>query len=605
MPESIEAMRVRCPSCRRFFEIPASIPPEIKAPVESQSELALQEDGASDKGRLVGIIAAVAVAGVLFASLLFYLATRTSSDTVPQDDTVATATEDPLPKPKPPVKPKPIPKPKPVKPPADSTGGAPIVNPVPVAPKIKPTPKPKPLVMSPDELFAKAAPAVVRVEVRDAGFRRIGLGSAFFVSSDGLLVTNYHVIEGAKFASIRLGDKTTLFVEGIAAVNAKADLALLKVNVKGQSFLTLDDGQQPKVGVKVYAIGTPQDLENTFSDGMVSGYRDIDGVTLMQISVPISHGSSGGPLLTGNGLVVGVTSGGWRGGQNLNYAIQSAQVAELIRRKGKLQSLASAGGKRLSKSASAELDKAWKAIAGKDWVAAAKILSPLRVTHKDNPAVWFALGYMYGTSGNHEAAIKHYRTAIALKPDFAVAYYNIGINYTALKQYSNAIAAFKRSITLKPDYAKAHYNKGTAYRYLGQYAEALAAYDRAIAIDPNCAQAYCGMGFVYEKQRLDTKAVAAYKKAIAAKPDYAVVYYNLGAAYERIADASDAHRRLRAMLARNEAGLRVDKVSYAKYLLEYRRQIDLAVAAYRQYLRLEPRGGLASYATAAIRRLRN
>jgi len=526
--------------------------------------------------------------------------------------------------------------------------------------------------MSPEELFATAAPSVVRVEVRDAGLRLIGFGSAFFVSSDGLLVTNYHVIEKAMFASVRLGNKTTLFVDGIASINPDADLALLKVNVKNQAYLTLDSGQPPNVGVKVYAIGNPQGLENTFSDGMVSGYREYKaGVKIMQISVPISHGSSGGPLLTGDGKVVGVTTSGLVTGQNLNFAIQAAQVAELVRKKGKLQSLSSAGGKRLDKSASDELDKVWKAMDNKDWAGAAKILTALRDTDKDNPIVWFSLGYMHGTLGNHEIAIQQYRKAIDLQPNYVMAHYNIGINYDYLKEYAKAIASYKRAIALRPGYARAYYHTGLAhcslkeyeealaafrktvaiepknsaahkaigsvyrslkqyrsalsayrtalalrpndaqihcymgwsYDYLKEYANAIVAYEKAIALDPNHAQTYLSMGVSYESMRQDSKAVAAYRKAVAVKSDYSLAYYRMGCVYERIANASDARRRLDVMLARHEAGKRIDRAAVTKYLAEYRRQQDLAVVSYSQYLRLEPTGTLATAARAAIRRI--
>ena len=422
--------------------------------------------------------------------------------------------------------------------------------------------------MSPEDLFARASPSVVRIEVRDAGFRRIGLGSAFFVSSDGLLVTNYHVIEKAKFASIRMGNQTTLFVDGIAAVNAKADLALLKVNVKGQAFLTLDSGQPPKVGVKVYAIGSPKGLENTFSDGMISGHREHNGVKMIQISVPISRGSSGGPLLTGDGKVVGVTTSGFLSGQNLNFAVQASQVAELINKKGKLQPLASAGGKRLNKSASEELDKAWKAMAKKDWAGAAKILTALRAAHKDNPVVWFSLGYLHGTLGNSEIAIEQYRTAIALQPNYAIAYYNMGINYDNLKQYARAVAAYKKAIALRPDFSMAYYNTGFAHWFLGEHDEALAAFRKTIAIQPshagayrangsvhrsmkqyrsalsaykkslivspNDAKTYCYMGWSHDYLKEHTAAIAAYEKAIAIDPGYAQAYYSMGIAYERL-----------------------------------------------------------------------
>ncbi len=212
-------------------------------------------------------------------------------------------------------------------------------------------PASKPAVMSPEELFAKTSPAVVRVVVRDKDSKVISFGSGFFISADGLLITNYHVIKDAKFASVLLSNNATLFVDGVAATDAKADLALLKVNGKDLPHLTIAGEKPPKVGAKVYAIGNPQGLTNTLSEGMVSGLRKIkDGLSLIQTTAPISKGSSGGPLLTLNGKVVGVTSAYLAGGQNLNFAVPAEKIAALLKKRGKLQTLASAGGGRLEPS---------------------------------------------------------------------------------------------------------------------------------------------------------------------------------------------------------------------------------------------------------------
>jgi hypothetical protein len=82
----------------------------------------------------------------------------------------------------------------------------------------------------------------------------------------------------------------------------------------------------------VFAIGHPKGFANTLSDGLVSGHREIDGVSVIQITAPISPGSSGGPLLATDGKVVGVTSFKWKGGENLNFAAPASQVARLLLR---------------------------------------------------------------------------------------------------------------------------------------------------------------------------------------------------------------------------------------------------------------------------------
>ena len=101
--------------------------------------------------------------------------------------------------------------------------------------------------------------------------------------------------------------------------------------------LKLATAALPPVGTKVFAIGNPLGFANTMSDGLISGIREIDHVEMIQISAPISPGSSGGPLLADNGKVVGVTTSGIKGGQNLNFAIPASRVADLLLRREGLE----------------------------------------------------------------------------------------------------------------------------------------------------------------------------------------------------------------------------------------------------------------------------
>ena len=195
--------------------------------------------------------------------------------------------------------------------------------------------------MPPDKLFEKCSPAVVRVVVRDKDRHPVAFGSGFFVSADGLLITNYHVVEGAQSAGVILSNNATLEIEGVLSADKAGDLVLLKTQGKDLPHLKLAGANPPKVGVKVYAIGNPEGLTNTLSDGLVSGLRKVeDGLTLLQTSAAISHGSSGGPLLTADGQVVGVTSGFLADAQNLNFAVSAGRVAELVKNAGALKAVA-------------------------------------------------------------------------------------------------------------------------------------------------------------------------------------------------------------------------------------------------------------------------
>ena len=193
-----------------------------------------------------------------------------------------------------------------------------------------PTTKPA-MSLSAQKLFAQASPAVVKIHTYNAGGRPLGQGSGFLIDAAGTIVTNHHVIKDAASARVYIQNQPSLPVTRIVAVDKQADLAIIKVDGKDLPFLKLRVGL-PKVGEKVYAIGSPRGLTNTLSDGLVSGLRRDSGITEIQTSAPITHGSSGGPLLSSDGVVVGVTTKGRIGGGDLNFAVPAERVASLLKK---------------------------------------------------------------------------------------------------------------------------------------------------------------------------------------------------------------------------------------------------------------------------------
>ena len=144
--------------------------------------------------------------------------------------------------------------------------------------------------------------------IEDKRRRPAGQGSGFFVSADGLLVTNHHVVADAATIRVLTHADVELKVTQVVAVDPTSDLALLRVAGTGLPHLELADAV-PAIGSRAYAIGSPQGLANTLSEGLISGVRGPEGeVKLIQTTAAISPGSSGGPLLNADGRVVGVTT---------------------------------------------------------------------------------------------------------------------------------------------------------------------------------------------------------------------------------------------------------------------------------------------------------
>ena len=169
------------------------------------------------------------------------------------------------------------------------------------------------------EIFKKYSNAVFMIFTTDGN--NVYQGSGFFIGDDGLAVNNYHVFKGTTIGdeAIKMpGDDTAYKVTDIYQRSEEEDFILFRVDYNNSSSIPIAD-KKPQIGDKVFAIGSPQGLENTFSSGEVSQWR---GENLMQISALIDHGSSGGALINEYGEVVGITSGSFADGSqaNLNYA---------------------------------------------------------------------------------------------------------------------------------------------------------------------------------------------------------------------------------------------------------------------------------------------
>ena len=183
----------------------------------------------------------------------------------------------------------------------------------------------------PQEVAQRAFASTVTVLARDSGDRLFSSGSGFVVAPN-YVVTNAHVVARASTVSVRLiGDPRPLSVSAIERFNEDVDLALLYVPDLTAPPLELAAGGKVAVGDTVYAVGSPLGFEGTFSPGMVSGLRNLANMSLIQVTAPISAGSSGGPLLDVQGRVLGVIVGTLTEGQNLNFAVPTTTLTSWLR----------------------------------------------------------------------------------------------------------------------------------------------------------------------------------------------------------------------------------------------------------------------------------
>ncbi len=153
-------------------------------------------------------------------------------------------------------------------------------------------------------------------------------GSGFVVSDDGLVVTNYHVIEDASTLQVALNDGRKFDDVTIEVADHKRDLALLRVDAKGLPRAPLSDADKIMPGSRAIAIGSPLGLDFSLTDGIVSGTRVIANTTFLQMQTAIAPGSSGGPLLDARGRVIGVNTA--TKGSGMNLAVFVKHVRDLL-----------------------------------------------------------------------------------------------------------------------------------------------------------------------------------------------------------------------------------------------------------------------------------
>ncbi len=183
----------------------------------------------------------------------------------------------------------------------------------------------------PSEVSKIASPAVVYIEIYNKLGKAMGSGSGFIIDNSGLVVTNYHVIDGAHKAVVKLVDGRVFDVKNVLQSNKARDIAILKIDGKDLPIVLLGDSDKVDNGEKILTIGSPIGLENTISDGLISNKnRVLDKQRYFQISAPISPGSSGGALLNLKAEVIGITTAIFVEGQNLNLAIPINEVKSYI-----------------------------------------------------------------------------------------------------------------------------------------------------------------------------------------------------------------------------------------------------------------------------------
>jgi Flp pilus assembly protein TadD len=426
------------------------------------------------------------------------------------------------------------------------------------------------------DLVRRIKPSAVAIETFNARNEKLARGSGFFIAANRV-VTNRHVIEGAYKAEIHLSNGNTFPVKGVLAIDGEGDIALLQVDVPSSMVTPLSVMRtSPQEGEGIVVIGNPFGFEGSVSNGIVSAVRDIPNYgRIIQITAPISPGSSGSPVVNMSGQLIGVATLQLTDGQSLNFAVPSERVSQL--QAGTLTSFSDlVTSSRRNKRAAAEhfYGQGLGFLSHDDWTRALPLFEKAVDTDPDYAEAWYQTSYCNGMLGRHNEALRASRQVIRLKPDWPEPYVNMGHAYSRLGQFQDAInsykqalrldpynadvqfaigltygkwnkpddeiIAYRKAINLSPDHAGAYERLGLAYFRQGKFKEAAAAFDQLRMLKPGEAKASNYLGEAYLKLNRVDESIEAFKQATRLKPDFGTAYYNMALGYLTLGDRDSA-----------------------------------------------------------------
>lgn len=383
------------------------------------------------------------------------------------------------------------------------------------------------------EIARQASPSVVLILAEGRDKKSVALGSGFFIAED-IVATNSHVVRGAARLYAKLSGRKGLHpFEAVIANDRQKDLALLRIRSAKGSPLSIGSEDEVRVGDQIYVVGNPEGLESTFSSGNISGIRRMKGMDYLQISAPVSHGSSGGPVLDKSGGVIGVVVGSFVKGQNLNFAVPVAYLLPL----------ASVTGVRVNHIDASEWEvveeddsagKATSLISSSLEEIEARAASILQSANLPKPV----------TDPETEKKLQNARGAVLREPSSAEAQYELGQVRSESRRFNEAREAYDRAIRIKPDYLEVYLSKAEMYRSLGSgfndlnareeddcLSLAIYSFKQGIRFQPDSLDAHVGLGKAYDALERQEEARSEFRVAIKLNPHSPEGYYALGNHY--------------------------------------------------------------------------
>ncbi len=366
-----------------------------------------------------------------------------------------------------------------------------------------------------DEIFTSVSGAIVVVEAYDFGGEKSTQGSGVILKDKNILITNFHIFAGNEKLVLKHMDKEIKFSE-IVGLSIDKDVLILKLEDGDFPQVKIGTTVTLKAGNKVYAIGSPMGMENTITEGLIGGFRKFEDkkndIEYIQISAGLSPGSSGGAVLNSEGELIGISTMGFKEGQNLNFAIKIEDVLNVdlgvYSDKVKLESInLFFKGKKLYEDANYEasleyFDKFLKLVPNdaiclnfrgltymqlKEYEKALKDFNQSSKIDIDYLAPVINRADINYKMENYEQAIKDYSKIMSKFPELVGPVYSRGLAYMQQQDWTEAVKDFTKVIKMDKGYIQAYLNRGISYYYNHDYSEAITDWKKAKNLDPSMA----------------------------------------------------------------------------------------------------------------------
>jgi tetratricopeptide (TPR) repeat protein len=394
---------------------------------------------------------------------------------------------------------------------------------------------------------AKAATALV-VAISDSS-RSVSMGSGFFVSEDGLLVTNAHVVEGGSRLLVYVQDRLVAMAPQILVIDGDADLAALRVSIDSPEILALAP-DHPVEGTEVMSVGYPRitdilqmgfALHATIGSGMVSGMAQGRSRTsghqagFIQTTGILNFGNSGGPLIdieTGAavGMVVttvpylerakdrnGTAIGSVSMKSGIGYSIPAVFIRQWLA-SHHLNAGTTSVHQGVTRGSKHILSHGPEPEADRSFATGHLLHSIAMVLRNDSDLL--------------QLAIFHYETAAKLKPDAPWIARNLGLAYADDGQWPRALQAYIKGLEFAPHDAGLLTDAGLAWERTGDHEHAVASYRAALQVNADFGRAHNNLGEILWKTGKQEEAITEFRAALEIDPSLASASYNLGLALE-------------------------------------------------------------------------